>query len=98
MNDRWRPSSQNSNPDSAGSGGPPRPKAKLRNVEEILQTATSVHTSYHIPPGEYSTGYSHLEHVHMKINAGTSRTRRAQENYMKNVDTNGAPAAAATAR
>jgi len=48
-------------------GGPPRPKAKLRDVEEILQTNSMTHSTYHVPPG-------------------TSRTRRAQDNYAKHLD------------
>ena len=33
-------------------GEPPRPKAKLRDVEEILQTNSMTHATYHVPPGK----------------------------------------------
>ena len=57
VGERWRGGAGGGGRQDENGGGPPRPKARLRNVEEILQTNSMTHATYHVPPGK---GSSHL--------------------------------------
>ena len=50
MGERWQGGERQD--ENGCRGGPPRPKAKLRDVEEILQTNSMTHATYHVPPGK----------------------------------------------
>lgn len=52
MGARWQGGGGGQEDENGCRGGPPRPKAKLRDVEEILQTNSMTHSTYHVPPGE----------------------------------------------
>ena len=52
MGERWRGGSERQDENGSRGGEPPRPKARFRDVEEILQTTNTAHTTYHVPPGE----------------------------------------------
>ena len=52
VGERWRGGAGGGGRLDENGGGPPRPKARLRNVEEILQTNSMTHATYHVPPGK----------------------------------------------